>query len=438
MPKKGNDKNNNNNNTTGSPANKQVASLSQKLDRVLSRIPKGTFSAMGGALGGPAGAIAGSALSTISGYGDYTVRQNSILTKGGVGASDIIPKFSGSGGVGSNVRIAHREYIMDIVAPNGNTFNVKQLGISPTNSVMFPWLSAFASKFQRYKIHGMAFYYKSTSTDYDNSGVVAITINYDPSEPAYRTMSGMMNSKFAVSTKPSMHLAAPVECDQRESPTAGYFIDHDEHPSDAGNRQTHKGMLNIATQGLTLPAGTSLGQLSVVYDIELMYPFDAVGSTVKNLSTAYDVGNVYDDRTWASRNISSDLITGFPSWPEDRILYTDYDVQTDGPYRINLGGTGRNATFTFSHEGTYAISVTTQDQTVTITDSVSIENGGVVHFADRYNTIGGAETYPQSQAFVVVDALAGSKLNWFDSQIGDGTNGPGGVTMMRIYVSKLS
>jgi len=406
-----------------------VDSLSSKIDRVLSRIPKGSFAAAGGALGGPVGAAAGAALSTISGYGDYVVSHNTIDRTGGVTATDIVPRFGGNGGVGSNVRITHREYIGDIKAPEGQGFNVTQYAITPTNDKLFPWLANFASKFQRFKINGMVFYYKSTSTDYNNSGIIAMTVNYDPSEEAYTTMQGMMNSKFAVSTKPSQHLAAPVECAPAESPQAGYFIEHSAQLTAAELRQTCKGMLNIATEGLSVDAGVSIGQLFVVYDIQLMYPYHSIASrpSVPFGSSAADVYGA-DDVPFANRQLQ--ILGGFPAAPEDRLLYTSFDTTTTSPHRIDILGTPGHKKFKFTEAGRYFILCVYKGQTVAMSGSPLIDNGNVVGQRSTA-TIGEAETNKCGWARVVVDAAAGSTLTWFDTSFS-------GICEVNIFADKLS
>merc|ERR1712071_131106 len=122
--------------------------------------------------------------------------------------------------------------------------------------------------------------YRSTSTDYNNSGVVAVAVNYDPAERHFDSMADMLNSKFAVSTKPSNSMLAPIECDPGRSPMDGYYVKHTTSTdmTDASVRQTIMGKINVATSGLTLDAGATIGQLYVSYDIEFMYPYMHVSS----------------------------------------------------------------------------------------------------------------------------------------------------------------
>jgi len=432
MAKNANKKNNNNNKLPQSKRMFQggaADSLSEKIDRVLARIPKGSFAAAGGALGGPVGAAAGATLAKISGYGDYVVTHNTIATRGGVGATDIVPTFTGKGGVGSNVRITHREYVGDVKAPEGGGFTVKQYAITPTNKELFPWLADFARKFQRYKVHGMAVYYKSTSTDYNNSGIVAITINYDPADPQYLTMQGMMNAKFAVSTKPSQHIAAPVECAPSESPLAGYFIDHGANLVGAELRQTCKGMLNVGLEGLSVQPGTSVGQLYVVYDIELMYPYHSLADIPQvPFGSSATIFSGTDDVPFAGREVP--FIAGVPSGPENRLLYTSYYATTTGPHRIDIQGTPGAMKLQFQQAGTYLIICLYKGQTIAMGGTPTGTNCDIV---DKYSiaTIGSAETNKCAWARCTVASAAGGVLTWWDTSY-DGT------CQLTMFADKLS
>lgn len=427
-----------NNNNNKPPQSKRMFqggaadSLSAKIDRVLARIPKGSFAAAGGALGGPVGAAAGATLAKISGYGDYVVTHNTIATRGGVGATDIVPNFTGKGGVGSNVRITHREYVGDVKAPEGGGFTVKQYAITPTNEELFPWLSDFARKFQRYKVHGMAAYYKSTSTDYNNSGIVAITINYDPADPQYISMQGMMNSKFAVSTKPSQHIAAPVECAPSESPQAGYFIDHGANLVGAELRQTCKGMLNIGLEGLSVQPGTSVGQLYIVYDIELMYPYHSLADTGRGPRAPFGSSSTFfdgeDSVPFEGREVP--FYPGFPSAPEDRLLYTSYYATTTGLYRIDIQGTPGHMKLQFRQAGKYMITCVYKDQTVAMSGIPSVVNGDIVNY-NSVATIGSAETNKCAWAICLVTVADGGILTWWDTSYD-------GIGKLRMYADKLS
>lgn len=243
-------------------------SLTKRLDKLMSSIPRGTFAAAGGALGGPVGGMAGRALSNISGYGDYVVNSNTVARNGAHGGVEV-PSFSNR-----SVRMTHREYFSDVVVPVDATgFNNASYDLSPSNPLIAPWLSKITAKFAKYKIHGLVFYYKPMSSDYNNSGTIAMAVNYDPMEDKFESMGGILNSKFAVSTKPAVAMVAPVECDPSTLFGGGTLIvDHPTLAKNTDRRFTSMGTLNVATQGLTLPPGAVLGQLHMTIDLELINP----------------------------------------------------------------------------------------------------------------------------------------------------------------------
>lgn len=231
----------------------------------LSKIPRGTLATIGAMLGGPPGRLIGQGISSISGYGDYTVNSNSIQKEAVLGnENDPVPHFTTRDG---GMIVKHRELIGNVVVPASPTaFDGNTYDLNVANDAMFPWLSGIARHYQRYRIRGMVIAYKSTSTDYNNSGVVAITTQYDPMAPDFQSMVGLLNSKFAVSTKPSKNILAPVECDEDTMPRAGLIVDRNT------SRLTSAGIVTVATEGLSLAAGEVLGQLWVTYDIEFYHP----------------------------------------------------------------------------------------------------------------------------------------------------------------------
>jgi hypothetical protein len=241
------------------------------MDRLLKMIPRGTFATVGGALGGAPGRLVGDAISKISGYGSYTVNHNS-LQRSTQYNDEGVPSFAS---IGHGNRIRHREFITDVRAPNvPNDFAVTGFRIAPDNRTLFPWLSELAGQYQKYKVHGMVFYYRSTSTDYQNSGTVALAVNYNATEGNYLNSESMLNAMFAVSSKPSLSFAAPVECDPATSPDGGYYVRHESNITSVTDlRMSTVGNLNLATYGLTVDPGTVLGQLWCTYDIELLYPY---------------------------------------------------------------------------------------------------------------------------------------------------------------------
>jgi hypothetical protein len=276
-------------------------SLLDKVDKLTKMIPRGTFAALGGQIAGPIGTAIGTGISKITGRGSYQVSHNTLQRQSVMGAdAQNIPTFAPSEH-GSRVR--HREFIGNIVSPlTPEAFNNESYRLAVDNKTLFPWLGELAARYQKVIYHGMVFYYKTTSTDYNNSGTVQLAVNYNATEEEYTSTAQMLNSMFSTSTKPSVSAAAPIECDPNTMPKGGYYI---RHPlsvnSDTDLRMSTVGTLNVATEGLTLPSGTVLGQLWCTYDVELMYPY-VVPNTISeaNFATVGSVDYVRDGNQFSA------------------------------------------------------------------------------------------------------------------------------------------
>lgn len=279
---------------------KKVQSLTDKMDNLMKRIPKGTFATggglIGGALGGPAGralgTVLGSGISAITGYGDYEVRSNSLLKRAGAydmerSPVDDLPQFVRRDHA---VNVIHREYFGDLVVPAVPTaYNNTGYVIQPSNPLLFPWLSRIAKQYQQYRIRGMVVEFKSNTTDYAAAGPlgnVGITTNYNLADLKFDTLVKFQNCEFAVVTKPSRNIMHAIECSPQAGRDEWLFVrDVDgENPAIFQDpRFNDFGLLQVCTAGLPGTAGSTLGQLWVSYDIEFAKP---VLGTPDNATTA--------------------------------------------------------------------------------------------------------------------------------------------------------
>lgn len=256
-----------------------------------SLLPKGTFKAagsgigagLGGFLGGPAGALMGGkagtwlgkGLSTITGMGDYTVEDNSLISEGIAVEPDSVPTFVRND---HSVHIKHREYIGDLVIPADPTgFNNTFYSLSPSNETLFPWLANVANRYQEYRFKGAVIEFKSMYSDYSAAGplgTVAIASNYNVLQPAYTDKITMENSEFAVSSKPSKSILHAIEC----KPGAGRsaFLNvrtAGVTPASIGDARLYDWCsVQVATTGLSGTAGQVMGELWISYDVELAKP----------------------------------------------------------------------------------------------------------------------------------------------------------------------
>lgn len=319
--------------------------LTTKMDGLLKKIPKGAFSRGGGAVGNFVGGSMGAALgkrmgaglSAITGYGDYQVRSNSLST---VSTSvDMVPQFARTD---HSVRVCHREFVGDLKVPTSpDDFNNDFVElINPANPVLFPWLNKMALLYTQYKIHGMVITYKTMSSNYSASGgplgTVIIATNYNVNDQAFVNKVQMENSEFAVSCNPSTSLIHAIECDPKVSGLQTlYILDPNTELTGATSdlRFYHYGKLQIATSGLPGAANTTMGEVWISYDIELMKPvIGASNATPVTPSvpgqaiTSNPNGQISVQST--SRVVKSTITKGYtyPTGPNELKLYPDNDT----------------------------------------------------------------------------------------------------------------
>lgn len=213
---------------------------------------------------GDLGSHVGNQISKIFGSGDYVIRSNSLMNSNGVSP----PKFGSSG---RGTRVTEREFLCDIYSGNlisGSTeFTSQIFKINPSDRSTFPWLSTIALQFDQWDLHGLVFYFKSTSSTFNGAsqalGTVVMATDYNVMDPPYPSKQIMENSDYACSAKPSEDLVHGVECAIKERPTELLYTG-----SNTGTplNLTTLGNFQVATVGCSA-ANIKLGELWVSYDL---------------------------------------------------------------------------------------------------------------------------------------------------------------------------
>jgi len=241
-------------------------------------VPRGTFatagSMVGGHLAGPGGALigraAGKGLSKLVGFGDYTVETNS-LVKSSV-QPDVVPTGFANG---KPLVVSHREYVADVVS-SGSGFTYTQYVNNPGVSTTFPWLAGLAKKFQRYRFRQLAYVFKTMSSEYASGsalGSVIISTNTNVLDAAFPNKADMENTAGACSAKPSENLMHGIECESSQLNLKYWFTRDDTNvPPAAASLNYDQSVTTVATQGLSAPAGTVIGELWITYTVELSQP----------------------------------------------------------------------------------------------------------------------------------------------------------------------
>jgi len=225
-------------------------------------------SQLGGMVGGLAGQAVHSGIKTITGYGDYVVKENSVLYN-----RDAVPQFGMS-----NPRctiIAHREFVTDI---NGSTlFNIDTFNINASNPAIFPWLSQVARNYEQVVWQGLVFEFKTTCATAIGStntalGTVVMATQYDSKSAPFLNKQQMENYEFAQSTVPSQSIMHAIECDPKLTYNQGMFYipQPDDDQNDNDSRMSDIGRFSIATVGMQ--AISTIGELWVTYKVCLLKP----------------------------------------------------------------------------------------------------------------------------------------------------------------------
>jgi len=251
-------------------------------------VPNGTFANLGGAAGMALGSSyglgnagrdigrwGGNMISSIAGFGDYTIRQNSLMT-GDVDMGTPIPSF---GDLQQGTVIRHREFVKDIAIPSAPaTFTLESFVVNPGNATLFPWLSGIARQYQEYRLRGCVIQFISTADGGSTAttlglGSLIMASDYNPGDFSYANKQQMEASQYCISSRPTQSLIHPLECDPSitRSPIK-YVRNGDTLPTGTVASDYDHCNFEIATVGLPTGSSGNIGELWVTYDIELLKP----------------------------------------------------------------------------------------------------------------------------------------------------------------------
>lgn len=244
---------------------------------------------LGGTLFGPAGAavggLAGGALSSFLGLGDYEIKEN-VFMKGR------LPKMINDTPSGGTI-IRHQEYLGDIItSATPGAFSIRSFPLNPAEEQTHPWLAQIAANYEEYEYEGLVFQFRSTSADALNStntalGTVIMATNYDAADPLFASKAEMLNYEFSCSSKPSDSLLHMVECAPSQTVLGHRYTRPGLPPSGTDIRFFDLGNFQIATTGFQ-GASVNIGELHCTYQVRLLKPklFVALGSDINTAGAA--------------------------------------------------------------------------------------------------------------------------------------------------------
>lgn len=214
-------------------------------------------------------------VSSITGFGDYEIDQNSVMT-GGLSPPEVMNTTNHGG-----VVVRHREYIGDIGATIN--FTNTSFALNPGLSTTFPWLASVADAYEEYRWRGLLFEFKSLSSDSVLSastssalGSVIMATEYNVLNPPFADKKVMENYDKANSNKPSCSFIHPVECAISQTPVDKLFVRNTSVPTGADARLYDLGSFQIATVGMQAASGIA-GELWATYEVEFFKPRYSIG-----------------------------------------------------------------------------------------------------------------------------------------------------------------
>jgi hypothetical protein len=231
-------------------------------------------------IGGVLGNMAHKGIKTITGVGDYKMR-NEAFNKGWTASghateamlSSTIPKFATTS---KWTVFAHSE-IMESAIYGSTNFTTKTYALNPGLPSMGRFLSNIAPNFTSYRLLGAVITFQSmTSENFMSAtgatGTLMMASQYDVIRKPFRDSKEMLGSDYSCSSKPSRNLAHLIECDKTMRPYNTYYV----RTNDSGSTSNEDLRLSdwcnftVATEGMA--AVGDLGQLHITYVIAFETP----------------------------------------------------------------------------------------------------------------------------------------------------------------------
>lgn len=261
-----------------SKLSKQIGDLASKVGQFTKGKSSGPMTTLG--------TMAGKALGSFLGTGDY-VYNDTIHTRGtGKGRTGVVPNL-----------ITNCEYVRDIVASGDSSFQIAVNTLHPTSvdssQTLFPWLTNVAKLYTKYRFRQLIFEYRSMSSEYSSAvglGTIIMAPQYNVDAPVFTTKQQMEAATHAVAFKPSNSAMCGVECAMVDANVKWYNIRN--RSGIARTPMTDMGNFSVAIAGIptTVPVNTTLGELWVHYTIELIEPVLAIAQGLSSNMELFSVG----------------------------------------------------------------------------------------------------------------------------------------------------
>jgi hypothetical protein len=170
---------------------------------------------------------------------------------------------------GSNIRVRHTEYIFDVTSTTA-AFTTTPFAVNPGQVLTFPWLSKIAGNYESYKIHKLDFFYKPicpTSTP----GKIMLAMDYDATDMSPQSKVIMMSYESAASASVWNEITQVSKQSNLLKFGVQRYVRTGAQPANTDLKTYDVGKFYVATSN-TPATPTTLGELYVCYDVELITP----------------------------------------------------------------------------------------------------------------------------------------------------------------------
>lgn len=231
---------------------------------------------VGGKFGAPitgakVGSMLGRRIASLIGSGDY--RATGLTAHNSLIQNNVPATISFSD---RTIRIAHREYVCDIITSADSSFKSDQFVVNANYTTTFPYLSGIATQFEKYRFKGLVFEFVSTTTPYATAGTTVGTAimacQFNTANPDFNSKTQMENVENAISVRLDQNALYGVEC--KDQVQNWYYT---RHLGAGANEATNVSNIydlcdfSIATVG-SPGVSKPVGELWVTYDVELTGP----------------------------------------------------------------------------------------------------------------------------------------------------------------------
>lgn len=333
---------------------------------------------------GMVGSYLGQKIKDITGYGDYVVNKNSLL-------SGTVPSLGNPSRFPNGTTISHKEMVGDVISgANAGEFSIYGFDLNPNNAQLWEWLTQIACNYEEWVPEGIVFYFKSTSSDSLSStntslGTVIMATNYNVYNAPFTTKAEMTNYEYCTIGRPSCDMMHMIECDPHQGSISTYYTSSVNTAGNEGKmdkRFNTLGTFYIATAGMQ--AGyVNLGELWVTYQVTLLKP-----KLYESLGLANDFLRVTTALVAAS-NTAAGLMPGAGATysSSSTIPFSGYQTET-GKFYIVSNSSNSVTWFwpCYAYPTKYTVLLTTHSDAVVDTPSFALtqSNNG---YGNRYTPV---------------------------------------------------